>query len=300
MRGEAGLLDLSVATLPTRHGERVMLQLAPGNSDFESLGMSDAIAQQLEGLLSKPGLLIVTGPAGSGRTTALYTAMARLDIRRLNVMTVENRIERLLDGVTQTQVSAQLSPGQALKAVLRHGPDILMLDAAGDPNEHPLHRLAVGEAVKVSASKRVLASLDAPTAAAAITVLLELGVEPAQLAQVLRGVLALRLVRRLDPVTRQAFEAGEAERRFLGLQSSDPTLQLYRAGREDMHPGSTGLHELLVPDDALRTMIQDAASTAALEQHARQCNSSLRDDARAKIISGTISLEEAARVLGGD
>lgn len=300
LRGEGGLLDLRVATLPSRHGERVALYLEPGHSDFESLGMNANTAQQLESLLGKPGLVIITGPAGSGRTTALYTALARFDVHLLNIMTVEDCIERSLDGVTQTEVSAQLNPGQALAAVLRHEPDIIMLNVAGELPKQQVFSLAVAEAVKVSASKRVFLSLDAPTAAAAITRLIDLGVAPALLAEVLRGVLALRRVRRLDPATREAFQPGEYERRFLGLQPEDPAPQIYRARKDEVGQGFTGIHELVVVGEALRTLIRGGGNTQALEQQARQSSVSLREAARAKILNGETSIEEVVRVLGED
>jgi general secretion pathway protein E len=205
-------------------------------------------------------------------------------------MTVEDRIERSFDGISQTAVSAPLTSGQALAAVLRHEPDILMIDELRDA--------AILPAVDVSAHKQVYASLKAPTAASAITCLLELCVAPALLASVLNGVLALRLVRRLYPVTRELFQAGKAERQFLGLKPEEPSPMTYRPGGDGGYRGFTGIHELLTVDDTLRTMIRDGASARALEEHARQSSVSLQDAARAKILRGETSIEEAMRVLG--
>jgi general secretion pathway protein E len=287
-------LDVRVSTLPGAHGERAVLHLKAGPRDFASLGMEPATAQALEALLKehRRGLLIVTGPLGSGRTTTLYTALEHLDDRSLNIMTVEDLIQRRIDGISQTQVSPHMSFIQALKAVLDQDPDVVMLDEIKDGAIAQL-------ALDVSRSQLVLAGLNTNTAMGAITRLTHLGVDPALLSLTLHGVLALRVVRVLDPNTREPYAAQEAERHFLGLASEDAAPVLYRP-RGDApggYRGSSGIHELIVIEDTLRGMIQEGKSEQELERHARLTTPSLRDAGRVKILRGQTTVEEVLRVL---
>jgi general secretion pathway protein E len=283
-----------VSTLPGAQGERAVLHFETGQRDFAALGMEPATAQTLEALLkeARRGLLIVTGPPGSGRTTTLYTALERFDDRSLNIMTVEDLVQRRIDGISQSQVSPHMSFIRALKTILDQDPDVVMLDELKDGAIAQL-------AVDVSRHKVVLASLNTNTAVGAITRLIHLGVDPALASLTLTGVLAQRVVRILDPDTREPYAAADAERHFLGLSSEEAAPVIYRPKSDGPagYRGSSGIHELIQINDTLRRMIQEGKTEQELEGHARLTTPSLRDAGRAKILRGQTTVEEVSRVL---
>ncbi|NBX57175.1 MAG: type II secretion system protein GspE, partial [Gammaproteobacteria bacterium] len=294
-------VDVRVSTIPSGHGERVVLRLLDkqaGRLDLGELGMEPPIEALLDRLIHKPnGILLVTGPTGSGKTTTLYAALSRLNDATRNIMTVEDPIEYYLDGIGQTQVNTKvdMSFARGLRAILRQDPDIVMV---GEIRDLETAQIAVQASLT---GHLVLSTLHTNTAVGAVTRLRDMGIEPFLLASSLIGIVAQRLVRTLDPNSREPFVAGELERRQLGLSVSAPSPTLYRPTSSGTgYRGRTGIYELVQVDDDLRTLIHDGASEADLERHARQSTPSIRDDGLAKVLRGVTSLEEVLRVTRED
>jgi general secretion pathway protein E len=295
-------VDVRVSTIPSGHGERVVLRILDkqaGRLELESLGMDPRTRMQVDELIHKPhGILLVTGPTGSGKTTTLYAALERLNDNSRNIMTVEDPIEYYFDGIGQTQVNTkvEMTFARGLRAILRQDPDVVMV---GEIRDLETAQIAVQASLT---GHLVLSTLHTNTAAGAITRLRDMGIEPFLLSSSLIGVVAQRLVRVLDPHTREAAPATEYERRLLNVPDNQPSPILYRPGREggSGYRGRTGIYELVMIDDAMRTMIHDGAGEHELERHARTMTPSIRDDGRAKVLAGTTTIEEILRVTRED
>ena len=293
-------VDVRVSTLPTGHGERVVLRLLDkqaGVLDFTRLGMSDATRDQMDGLIREAhGIVLVTGPTGSGKTTTLYAALSRLDANRLNIMTVEDPIEYDLDGIGQTQVNAgiDMTFARALRAILRQDPDVVMI---GEIRDLETARIAVQASLT---GHLVLATLHTNDAPGAITRLIDMGIEPFLLASTLLGVLAQRLVRRLCPDCRASAPATAAQ--CADLPPAMRGLPLYHAVGCDAckgtgYRGRTGIYELLTIDRECAQLIHGSVSEQLLREHsARRGTVSLREDGLRWIASGETTLEEVLRV----
>jgi general secretion pathway protein E len=294
-------IDVRVSTIPSGHGERVVLRLLDkqaGRLDLGQLGMDGSTTTLLDGLIHKPnGILLVTGPTGSGKTTPLYAALGRLNDATRNIMTVEDPIEYYIDGIGQTQVNPRvdMSFARGLRAILRQDPDIVMV---GEIRDLETAQIAVQASLT---GHLVLSTLHTNTAVGAVTRLRDMGIEPFLLASSLIGVVAQRLVRTLDPATRVPVVAGGLERRQLGIAPDAPPATIWRAGDGGAgYRGRTGIYELVMVDDAMRTLIHDGASEADLERHARSLTPSIRDDGLAKVRRGETTLEEVLRVTRED
>jgi general secretion pathway protein E len=294
-------VDVRVSTIPSGHGERVVLRLLDkqaGRLDLDHLGMDPAITPLLDALIHKPnGILLVTGPTGSGKTTTLYAALSRLNDATRNIMTVEDPIEYYLDGVGQTQVNTKvdMSFARGLRAILRQDPDIVMV---GEIRDLETAQIAVQASLT---GHLVLSTLHTNTAVGAITRLRDMGIEPFLLASSLIGIVAQRLVRTLDPEQREPYIASDVERRMLNVTADSPPVTLQKPGREGAgYKGRTGIYELVLIDDAMRTLIHDGAAESELERHARLATPSIRDDGRRKVLSGETTLEEVLRVTRED
>jgi general secretion pathway protein E len=297
-------VDVRVSTIPAGRGERVVLRLLDkqaGKLDLIHLGMDDAARARLEDLVSRPhGILLVTGPTGSGKTTTLYGALLKLNDSSRNIMTVEDPIEYYLDGVGQTQVNTRVDMtfARGLRAILRQDPDVVMVGEIRD--------LETAEvAVQASLTGHlVLSTLHTNSAAGAVARLRDMGVEPFLLASSLIGVLAQRLVRVLDPATREAYQAAPSELAAFG-KPVDTQVTLYRpradiattgAGRHAGYKGRTGIYELITLDETLRRLIHEGASEADLERQARTRSASILEDGWRKCVAGITSSEEVLRV----
>jgi general secretion pathway protein E len=295
-------VDVRVSTIPSGHGERVVLRLLDkqaGRLELESLGMDRKTQGLVDDLIHKPhGILLVTGPTGSGKTTSLYAALERLNDNTRNIMTVEDPIEYYIDGIGQTQVNTkvEMTFARGLRAILRQDPDVVMI---GEIRDLETAQIAVQASLT---GHLVLSTLHTNTASGALTRLRDMGIEPFLLSSSLIGVVAQRLVRMLNPETRTSFPAGDYERRLLGLKPEQPSPTLYRPGRDATggYRGRTGIYELIVVDDAMRTMIHDGASEQELERHARQATPSIREDGLAKALRGETTVEEVLRVTRED
>jgi general secretion pathway protein E len=295
-------VDVRVSTIPAGHGERVVLRLLDkqaGRLDFNALGMDARTQGWMDELIHKPhGIILVTGPTGSGKTTTLYAGLERINDNTRNIMTVEDPIEYYIDGIGQTQVNTKVDMtfARGLRAILRQDPDVVMV---GEIRDLETAHIAVQASLT---GHLVLSTLHTNTAVGAVTRLRDMGVEPFLLASSLIGVLAQRLVRVLNPNTRIAYTAGEYERRLLNIPEGAPSPTLYRAGEDAGHgfKGRTCITELVLVDDAMRTMIHDGSGEHELEKYARVMTSSIRDDGRQKILAGVTTIEEVLRVTRED
>ncbi len=294
-------VDVRVSTMPSGHGERVVLRLLDkqaGRLDLGSLGMDDKSQAAMDELIHKPhGIILVTGPTGSGKTTTLYAALERINDNSRNIMTVEDPIEYFIDGIGQSQVNTkvEMTFARGLRAILRQDPDVVMV---GEIRDLETAEIAVQASLT---GHLVLSTLHTNTAAGAVTRLRDMGVEPFLLSSSLIGVLAQRLVRVLNDETKVPYEAGEYECRMLNLDPAASTT-IYRPGIDDSggFQGRTGIYELICIDDMMRTMIHDGVSEQELEKYARTLSPSIRDDGRRRVLNGTTTLEEVLRVTRED
>ena len=297
-------VDVRVSTLPSSHGERVVMRLLDkqaGRLDFTHLGMLPKLMGQLGELLEKPhGIILVTGPTGSGKTTTLYAGLTRLNNQTRNILTVEDPIEYLLDGIGQTQVNTkvEMTFARGLRAILRQDPDVVMV---GEIRDLETAQIAVQASLT---GHLVLSTLHTNSAVGAVTRLQDMGIEPFLLSSSLLGVLAQRLVRRLCPECRQARQADVKECELMGFeQDAAPTIYHPKgcaACRYQGYRGRQGIFELLLVDDALRTMIHNNLSEQEIEKYARRYSPSIREDGRQQVLAGVTSLEEVLRVTRED
>ncbi|RYG86561.1 type II secretion system protein GspE, partial [bacterium] len=294
-------VDVRVSTIPSGHGERVVLRLLDkqaGRLDLESLGMEATTRGLVDELIHKPhGIILVTGPTGSGKTTSLYAALERLNDNTRNIMTVEDPIEYYIDGIGQTQVNTkvEMTFARGLRAILRQDPDVVMV---GEIRDLETAQIAVQASLT---GHLVLSTLHTNTAVGAVTRLRDMGIEPFLLSSSLIGVVAQRLVRVLNPATRVAAPATDHERRLLNVPDEMDAPTLYRPGKDSAgYRGRTGIYELVLVDDQMRTMIHDGAAEHDLERYARTLTPSIRDDGRAKVLAGETTIEEVLRVTRED
>lgn len=272
-------VDVRVSTLPSAHGERAVLRLLDKSQDqrsLEAIGMQGDVLSRFEGLISQPhGIILVTGPTGSGKSTTLYASLGRLDALRQNILTVEDPIEYELPGVGQTQVNPKidLTFAKALRAILRQDPDVIMI---GEIRDFETAQIAIQASLT---GHLVLATLHTNDSASAVTRLIDMGIEPFLLGSSLRGVLAQRLVRK---ICKACSGKGCVACGHTGYQ------------------GRTGVFELLVVSDAIAELIHQNASEAHIRSAAlNQGMIPLRKDGDRLVVSGLTSREELLRVVRG-
>ncbi|MGW8247828.1 MAG: type II secretion system ATPase GspE [Acidiferrobacterales bacterium] len=294
-------VDVRVSTLPTEHGERVVLRLLDkqvGRLDLAHLGMSDQVLALLRKIISQPhGIILVTGPTGSGKTTTLYAMLSQLNTLQHNIMTVEDPVEYDIDGIGQTQVNSkiELSFARALRAILRQDPDIIMI---GEIRDLETAQIAVQASLT---GHLVLATLHTNDAAGAVTRLVDMGVEPFLVASSLSAVLAQRLVRKLCPECKEGRETTPAELSMLNMKAGESFTAWSADGcpacSQTGYHSRTGVYELLAVDETVRSMIHDGTSEGKLRQYAREHGMiPLREDGVRWLRDGTTSLEELIRV----
>jgi general secretion pathway protein E len=292
-------VDVRVSTIPAGHGERVVLRLLDkqaGKLDLAQLGMAADGLVQISDMISRPhGIILVTGPTGSGKTTTLYASLLKLNDQSRNIMTVEDPIEYYMDGVGQTQVNTKvdMSFARGLRAILRQDPDVVMV---GEIRDLETAQIAVQASLT---GHLVLSTLHTNSAVGAVTRLRDMGVEPFLLSSSLVGVLAQRLVRVLDPATREAYAPSAADLAAFGKAGTENVTfcrPAASAGRHGGYRGRTGIYELITVDETLRRLIHEGASEADMERHARTRTPSMLDDGWNKVIAGVTSADEVLRV----
>jgi general secretion pathway protein E len=296
-------VDVRVSTIPTgQNSERVVLRILDKQAerlDLEQLGLGEAQIEVLTRIIFRPyGILLVTGPTGSGKTTTLYSALSVLNDRSRNIMTVEDPIEYNIDGVGQTQVNTkvEMTFARGLRAILRQDPDVVMVGEIRDLDTAQI-------AVQASQTGHlVLSTLHTNTAVGAVTRLRDMGVEPYQLSSSLVGLMAQRLVRTLCPHCKQAYEPGMVEVEQLGLPPArHGSFQLFKAigcplCRHTGYLGRSGIHEIIDVDRHLEAMIHDGASEQSLETYARSKGPGIVQSGRNKVLAGMTTLREVLRV----
>ena len=294
-------VDVRVSTMPSGHGERVVLRLLDkqaGRLDLTSLGMAPKTQKTIDNLIHKPhGIILVTGPTGSGKTTTLYAALERINDNSRNIMTVEDPIEYFIDGIGQSQVNTkvEMTFARGLRAILRQDPDVVMV---GEIRDLETAEIAVQASLT---GHLVLSTLHTNTAAGAVTRLRDMGVEPFLLASSLIGVLAQRLVRVLDDETKVPYTAREYECEILGVDPANPpTLYHPGEGPNGGFAGRTGIYELIAVDDKMRSMIHEGVSEQDLERYARTMGPSIRSDGQRRVLEGSTTIEELLRVTRED
>ncbi len=303
LRVQGKELDLRVSTVPTAHGESVVMRLLDRETvvfDFHKLGFTDHFLPQFQKVLEQPhGILLVTGPTGSGKTTTLYTALSKLNTADVKIITVEDPVEYQIEGINQIQAKPQigLDFAHALRSIVRQDPDIIMI---GEMRDLETARIAIQSALT---GHLVLSTLHTNNAAGGITRMLDMGVEDYLLTSTINGILAQRLVRRLEPAHAEKYAASPEEIEKFALRRYQPQgeIFLYRPRPSPLAPtgylGRTTIMEFLVMNDALRRAVMRHAGMGELEQLARDAGMrTMYEDGIVKAMSGQTTIEEVLRV----
>lgn len=296
-------VDVRVSTLPSSHGERVVMRLLDkqaGRLNMTHLGLIQDDYQRLSHLVQRPhGIILVTGPTGSGKTTTLYAALSDLNDGSRNILTAEDPIEYQLEGIGQTQVNTKVDMtfARALKAMLRQDPDVVMV---GEIRDLETAEIAVQASLT---GHLVLSTLHTNTAIGAVTRLQDMGIEPFLLASSLIGVIAQRLVRTLCPHCHTWYDADGTEAEMFKFihKQTDTVLKLPQPqGCEQCShtgfSGRTAIYEIVPVDDQMRRLIHSNTAEYELENYARQHAGSIRDDGLRKVLAGKTTVEEVLRV----
>ncbi|QSX79708.1 type II secretion system ATPase GspE [Agrilutibacter solisilvae] len=303
LRVQGKELDLRVSTVPTSHGESVVMRLLDRETvvfDFHKLGFTDNFLPQFQHVLDQPhGILLVTGPTGSGKTTTLYTALSKLNTPDVKIITVEDPVEYQIEGINQIQAKPQIGLDftHALRSIVRQDPDIIMI---GEMRDLETCRIAIQSALT---GHLVLSTLHTNNAAGGITRLLDMGVEDYLLTSTINGILAQRLVRRLEPTHAEQYPASPEEIEKFGLRRYQPEgeIFLYRPRGSALAPtgylGRTTIMEFLVMNDELRRAVMRHAGMGEIEQIARQGGMrTMYEDGIIKAMMGETTIEEVLRV----
>ena len=298
-------VDVRVSTMPTGFGERIVMRILDkqaGRLTLENLGFSDQAREQIESVIQRPhGIILVTGPTGSGKSTSLYSILMRLNDRVRNIMTVEDPIEYNLDGISQTNVNTKvdMSFARGLRAILRQDPDVVMV---GEVRDLETAQISVQASLT---GHLVLSTLHTNSAIGAVTRLRDMGVEPFLLSSSLIGVVSQRLVRTLCQCKR-SYQGNRSDYELLGCtdeaQARDACPPLYEpVGCERCnhtgYRGRSGIYEVVVVGEKLRGLIHDESGEQAMESYARQTSPSLFMDGTRRVLNGETSLEEVLRVV---
>lgn len=293
--------DIRVSNLPTVYGEKVVMRLASKEGfkrDKKDLGLTPDDMVKFENILKNPhGIILVTGPTGSGKSTTLYTALSELSTDEVNIITVEDPVEANVDGVNQVQVNpkADLTFASALRSILRQDPDIIMIGEIRDGE-------TAGIAVKASITGHlVVSTLHTNSTAASVSRLIDMGVEPYLLGDSLVGIIAQRLVRRLCNECKKSREATEEEKEILGYKPDEQLILKEPCGCQvcgfSGYYGRIGVYEIMPITRSLRRMIADRANADELTKQAqKEGMMTLRDAASKYVLSGVTSFSEMMKI----
>lgn len=290
-------VDVRVSTIPTSHGERIVLRLLDKQNarlDLVQLGMEPRTLNLMKKLIAMPhGIILVTGPTGSGKTTTLYAALSSLNNQTRNILTVEDPIEFDLPGIGQTQVNYKVNMtfAKGLRAILRQDPDVVMV---GEIRDLDTAQIAIQASLT---GHLVLSTLHTNSAVGAITRLHDMGIEPFLLSSSLIGVLAQRLIRILCKHCKQPQPATPSECELMGVKEG---IIYHPVGcpncRNTGYSGRSGVYELIEINETLRNMIHDKAPESQVKKVARASFPSIRQDGFRRVLAGDTSLEEILRV----
>lgn len=295
-------IDIRVAVIAAARGERVTLRLLSqdrSNLTLESLGMGIELRQAFERLIRRPyGIILLTGPTGSGKSTTLYAALQQINTVDKHIITIEDPVEYHIAGVNQVPVDAEfgVSFAHALRSILRHDPDVIMV---GEIRDEETAHLALEASLT---GHLVFATLHTNSAVGAVTRLLDMGSEPYLVASALIGVLAQRLVRKICTKCKRAYEPNETERRILGVPPERRGVEVFRGAGcsrclRSGYYDRVGVFEYVPFDDGLAQLVMEKATTEELERYAVAHGAiTLRDDAVTKVRDAMTTLEEALRV----
>ncbi|MGK2925193.1 MAG: type II secretion system ATPase GspE [Lysobacterales bacterium] len=296
-------LDLRVSTVPTSHGESVVMRILDRESivlDFDSLGFDDEIRERFVHQLEMPhGIILVTGPTGSGKTTTLYTALSALNTPERKIITVEDPVEYQLEGINQIQAKSAigLDFAHALRAIVRQDPDVIMI---GEMRDLETARIAIQSALT---GHLVLSTIHTNDAAGGVTRMLDMGVEDYLLTSTVNAILAQRLVRTLDPAHREPYEVLPELAAEIGLAElvGQERYVFYRPGSSEENPtgyrGRTSILELLVMSDPIRRHIMKHATSGDIQEQAvAEGMRSMYLDGLNKCLKGVTTLDEVLRV----
>ncbi len=294
-------IDVRVSTLPSNHGERIVLRILDKQTaqlDLSLLGMPKKTLQSMRKMIAEPhGILLVTGPTGSGKTTSLYAMLTELNQVSRNILTIEDPIEYDLPGIGQTQVNTkvQMTFAKGLRAILRQDPDVVMI---GEIRDLETAEIAVQASLT---GHLVLSTLHTNSALGALTRLHDMGVESFLLSSSIVGLIAQRLVRKLCDFCKTPHVLRDDERELMGVTAKTDTSTVYEPqGCEHCshvgYRGRTGIYELIAIDDPLRSMIHRNESLQNIEAHIRPTTTSIREDGFKRVLRGDTSLAEILRV----
>ena len=297
-------VDVRVSTLPSSNGERVVLRLldkAAGRLELKHLGMTEQNRLLIEELLKKPyGIILVTGPTGSGKTTSLYASLTLLNDKTRNILTVEDPIEYHLEGIGQTQVNSKVDMtfARGLRAILRQDPDVVMV---GEIRDRETAEIAVQASLT---GHLVLSTLHTNTAVGALTRLQDMGIEPFLMSSSLIGVIAQRLVRVLCNDCKSPYQPDENQRQQLGIRPTDAVTLYHCEGCKSCnfsgYRGRTGIYEVVMIDEHVRRMVHGLKPEQDITQYVRKFSSSISEDGIRKVRDGVTTLEEVLRVTQKD
>ena len=293
--------DIRMSTIPSAHGERVVLRLldtAAGQLQLAQLDMNEQVQVAYDKYLHSPhGIILVTGPTGSGKTTTLYAGLAEINETSRNILTIEDPVEYMLPGIGQTQVNTKVDMtfARGLRAILRQDPDVVMV---GEIRDLETAEIAVQASLT---GHLVLSTLHTNTAIGAVTRLQDMGIEPFLLSSSLLAVMSQRLVRLLCKDCKEQVEPNVAERELLRLDESSEGVHVHRAvGCERCkytgYRGRTGIYELIEIDEDMRMMIYRGDSEQEILKVARDRYPGIESDGRRRILAGETSIEEVLRV----
>lgn len=294
-------IDVRVSTLPSNHGERVVLRILDKQAaqlDLNLLGMPQFTLKAMRKMIAEPhGIILVTGPTGSGKTTSLYAMLTELNQVTRNILTIEDPIEYDLQGIGQTQVNTkvQMTFAKGLRAILRQNPDVVMI---GEIRDLETAEIAVQASLT---GHLVLSTLHTNSALGALTRLRDMGVESFLMSSSIVGLIAQRLVRKLCPHCKTLHQLRDDEKELMNLSSDTDTLQVFESKGCEIcnhlgYKGRTGIYELITIDETLRGMIHRNDTIQTLENYLRPATPSIRDDGFKRVLCGDTSLAEILRV----
>lgn len=293
-------VNIRVSTIPTIYGENVvmrLLDLSAGIHTLESLGMADEDLKKIESSITKPyGMILSTGPTGSGKTTSLYSILSKLNNPDINIMTLEDPVEYRVEKIRQIQLNkkAGMTFANGLRSILRQDPDVIMV---GEIRDTETARISVQSALT---GHRVLSTVHTNDATGAVTRLLDMGIEPFLVSSVILLSFSQRLIRKICPDCKESFTPSPELLREFGIKKSDEA-RFYKgkgciACKNTGYKGRTGIFEVLLIDEMVQKLILKRASAQEISKSAQDAGTlrTLRDDAIEKVLGGITTLEEAA------